>query len=87
MCIKVSSTATVKYSAILRSGVYVTRSTQQPSCLALLSCFEMPGDSGIPHNTSRELEVPPNNTTKQTPWPLVRKRTIPTERPPLVDEI
>jgi hypothetical protein len=22
-----------------------------------------------------------------TPWPLVRKRTIPTERPPLVDEI
>jgi hypothetical protein len=25
--------------------------------------------------------------TKQTPWPLVRKRTIPTERPPLVGEI
>jgi hypothetical protein len=24
---------------------------------------------------------------KQTPWPLVRKRTIPTELPPLVDEI
>jgi hypothetical protein len=24
---------------------------------------------------------------KQTPWPLVRKRIIPTERPPLVDEI
>jgi hypothetical protein len=24
---------------------------------------------------------------KQTPWPLVRKRTIPTERPPLVGEI
>jgi hypothetical protein len=23
----------------------------------------------------------------QTPWPLVRKRTIPTERPPLVGEI
>jgi hypothetical protein len=23
---------------------------------------------------------------KKTPWPLVRKRTIPTERPPLVDE-
>jgi hypothetical protein len=23
--------------------------------------------------------------TKKTPWPLVRKRTIPTERPPLVD--
>jgi hypothetical protein len=24
---------------------------------------------------------------KQTPWPLVRERTISTERPPLVDEI
>jgi hypothetical protein len=22
-----------------------------------------------------------------TPWPLVRERTIPTDRPPLVDEI
>jgi hypothetical protein len=27
-----------------------------------------------------------DQTNKQTPWPLVRKRTIPTERPPL-DEI
>jgi hypothetical protein len=27
------------------------------------------------------------NKTKQTPWPLVRERNIPTERPPLVDEI
>jgi hypothetical protein len=26
-------------------------------------------------------------TNKQTPWTLVRERTIPTERPPLVDEI
>jgi hypothetical protein len=26
-------------------------------------------------------------TNKQTPWPLVRERTIPTERPTLVDEI
>jgi hypothetical protein len=25
--------------------------------------------------------------TKQAPWPLVRERTKPTERPPLVDEI
>jgi hypothetical protein len=28
-----------------------------------------------------------NKQTKQTPWPLVRERTIPTERPPLVDEM
>jgi hypothetical protein len=26
------------------------------------------------------------NKQKQTPWPLVHKRTIPTERPPLVTE-
>jgi hypothetical protein len=26
-------------------------------------------------------------TNKQTPWPLLRKRTIPTEQLPLVDEI
>jgi hypothetical protein len=24
---------------------------------------------------------------KKNPWPLVRKRTIPTERPPLVGEV
>jgi hypothetical protein len=27
------------------------------------------------------------NEIKKTPWPLVRERTITTERPPLVDEI
>jgi hypothetical protein len=34
-------------------------------------------------------ERPPNKqkNKKQTPWPLVRERTIPTDRPPLVDEI
>jgi hypothetical protein len=33
------------------------------------------------------IESLTNKKTKQTPWPLVRERTIPTERPPLVDEI
>jgi hypothetical protein len=28
-----------------------------------------------------------HKTNKQTPWPLVRERTIPTDRPPLVNEI
>jgi hypothetical protein len=28
-----------------------------------------------------------NLPIKQTRWPLVRRRTIPTDRPPLVDEI
>jgi hypothetical protein len=27
------------------------------------------------------------STNKRTPWPLIRERTIPTERPPLVDEM
>jgi hypothetical protein len=29
----------------------------------------------------------PHGEVLQTPWPLARKRAIPTERPPLVDEI
>jgi hypothetical protein len=29
----------------------------------------------------------PHASQQQTPWPLVRERTIPTDRPPLVDEI
>jgi hypothetical protein len=32
-------------------------------------------------------ETANKQTNKQTPWPLVRERTIPTDRPPLVDEI
>jgi hypothetical protein len=28
-----------------------------------------------------------NKKQKQTPWPVVRKRTIPTERPLLVGEV
>jgi hypothetical protein len=33
------------------------------------------------------LHAPGGVTNKETPWPLVRERTIPTDRPPLVDEI
>jgi hypothetical protein len=40
---------------------------------------------GMNYATS-ELESK-QTKNKQTPWPLVRERTIPTERPPLVDEI
>jgi hypothetical protein len=38
---------------------------------------------GVPNS----VHVPLNNKNKQTPWPVVRKRTIPTERPPLVGEV
>jgi hypothetical protein len=31
--------------------------------------------------------VQKHNKQKQTPWLLVRKRTIPTEQPPLVGEV
>jgi hypothetical protein len=41
----------------------------------------------IPEERPRALAPPHRTVTKQTPWPLVRKRTIPTERQPLVDEI
>jgi hypothetical protein len=36
----------------------------------------------FPHQHNEGIQ-----TNKQTPWPLVRERTIPTERPPLIDEI
>jgi hypothetical protein len=39
--------------------------------------------SGIHYGEEVKLFLP----TKQTPWPLVHKQTIPTERPPLVGEI
>jgi hypothetical protein len=34
-----------------------------------------------------EYGILSQNKPKKTPWPLVRKRTIPTERPPLVGEV
>jgi hypothetical protein len=38
--------------------------------------------------TTQHQTAPPGiNKKQQTPWPLVRERTIPTEGPPLVDEI
>jgi hypothetical protein len=38
-------------------------------------------------NTYRSGFVRVTQKTKQTLWPLVRERTIPTERPPHIDEI
>jgi hypothetical protein len=47
--------------------------------------------SAEPHTCGNEMRrsvrMEKTNKQKQTPWPLVRKRTISTERPPLVDEI
>jgi hypothetical protein len=37
--------------------------------------------------TAQPLHSQLQTSQHLTPWPLVRERTIPTERPPLVDEI
>jgi hypothetical protein len=43
--------------------------------------------SADPLSTEREQHYAQKmQTNKQTQWPLVRKRTIPTERPPPVGE-
>jgi hypothetical protein len=41
--------------------------------------LDLPSDAAITGFTLKNK--------KQTPWPLVRKRNIPAERPPLLDEI
>jgi hypothetical protein len=38
-------------------------------------------------DTQHLVDTALRKQTKQTPWPVVRKRTIPTDRPPLIDEI
>jgi hypothetical protein len=35
----------------------------------------------------RDFKQNKQNKQKQIPWPLVHERTIPTERPPVVDEV
>jgi hypothetical protein len=47
--------------------------------LHLASCSASPGEK-LQHETNHEWKQKAN----KTPWPLVRKRTIPTDRPPLV---
>jgi hypothetical protein len=50
--------------------------------------FRITGNGKLDYNLMIVLFLIHNKTTnKQTPWPLVRERTIPTDRPPLVDEI
>jgi hypothetical protein len=42
---------------------------------------------GIFRTPTTHVQVCCHKKKNQTPWPLVRERTIPTDRPPLVDEI
>jgi hypothetical protein len=41
----------------------------------------------ISHTATEVHKKNEQTNKKKTPWPLVRERTIPTDRPPLVDEI
>jgi hypothetical protein len=62
-------------------------------CIATtgVSNFRLHSNGGIRPNTShyicKLLYMYMYTNKEQTPWPLVRERTIPTERPQLVDEI
>jgi hypothetical protein len=51
-------------------------------------CGSGGNDHSLPSSAevSNDIATKQNKTKKQTPWPLVRERTIPTDRPPLVDE-
>jgi hypothetical protein len=49
--------------------------------LCIEECFQ-PNDEA-----AGSVKLLREEPTKQTPWPLVRKRTMPTERTPLVGEI
>jgi hypothetical protein len=59
------------------------------TCKFYLEIFGMSSTLFCKHQLDIQLLIlyGSNVTYKQTPWPLVRERTIPTERPPLVDEI
>jgi hypothetical protein len=72
------------------SSVRAVRSSQSPDAVRQ-SLKRSPGPSarrycvavGIPDRSVRTH----SHKNKTTPWPLVSERTIPTDRPPLVDEI
>jgi hypothetical protein len=51
-------------------------------------CFPASDILIVVSGSKRFVPLPHTNylQKKQTPWPLARKRTIPTERPPLVGE-
>jgi hypothetical protein len=46
-------------------------------CIAAISVGEQLPEDGLVRQ----------NHKKKAPWPLIRKQTIPTERPPLVSEV
>jgi hypothetical protein len=65
---------------VARSGRYLPANSK----LGLIECWPTRRLWPLQQQNRRfQSKIP----SKQTPWPLVLKRTIPTDRPPLVDEI
>jgi hypothetical protein len=56
-------------------------------CNGVVVLYVVPIRSRLHLFLCQVIELFITKSHKQTPWPLVRKRTIPTERPPLVDGI
>jgi hypothetical protein len=59
----------------------------QPSFVYLLHVSVFLNYSEKYIKITKKYEEYVGTNKKQTPWPLVRKRTLSTERPPLIDEI
>jgi hypothetical protein len=81
-----------------RAGTYIRQGPpacgssreDRPADAPTVSCIELElelGGWGPRFRKGILAQCTTKQTNKQTPWPLVRKRTISSERPPLVDEI
>jgi hypothetical protein len=68
------------------SGILL-ESVSKLTALARLSGYELDNRALVNESASYHQTLKCRTKQKQTPWPLVRKRTIPTARPPLVSEI
>jgi hypothetical protein len=68
-------------------GLRPTANDSLPLCGPVLQSQKVGGEvSQLPGSFQSHCGPRVDQQTKRTPWPLVRKRTIPTDRPLLVDE-
>jgi hypothetical protein len=77
-----------KYKRLtLDSDVACDYSSYFTAVVTRATCCAKPRQRPCIYCTHTDTYIHAYKQTKQTPWPLVRKRIIPTERPPLVCEI